>query len=94
MNPNTYPVEDRAVTCSMAYFSAKHFGTGQYYLMTIVDKNGKPFDGESSYRLNVPANAPVRLYWSATVCRAVEAVSNHCPQPVVWSEDSLRRNDR
>jgi hypothetical protein len=51
----------------MAYFSAKHIGTGQYYLMTIVDKDGKPFDGGSTYRLNVPANAPVRLYWSATV---------------------------
>ena len=25
----------------MAYFSAKHLGEGQYYLMTIVDKDGK-----------------------------------------------------
>ena len=34
--------------------------------MTIVDKNGQPFDGAGSYRLTVPANAPVKLYWSAT----------------------------
>ncbi len=34
--------------------------------MTIKDKAGQPFDGSASYRLNVPANAPVTLYWSAT----------------------------
>jgi hypothetical protein len=34
--------------------------------MTIVDKAGMPFDGGSTYRLNVSPNPPVRLYWSAT----------------------------
>ena len=34
--------------------------------MTIKDKQGQPLDGGSNYRLNVPANAPVTLYWSAT----------------------------
>ncbi len=34
--------------------------------MTIVDKTGQPLDGGSNYRLRVPANAPVSLYWSAT----------------------------
>jgi hypothetical protein len=66
-NPNAYPVDGRGVIYSFAYFSPKHLGKGQFYLMEIVDKDGKPFDGGSSYRLNVPANAPVKLYWSATV---------------------------
>ena len=66
-NPNAYPVDGRGVTYSMAFFSAKHLGAGQYYLMTIRDKDRKPFDGSSTYRLHVPANAPVKLYWSATV---------------------------
>jgi hypothetical protein len=35
--------------------------------MTIKDKEGEPFDGGSSYRLTVPADAPVQQYWSATV---------------------------
>ena len=65
-NPDAYPVDGRGITYSMAYFSAKHIGEGQYYLMTIVDKKGKPFGGARTYRLNVPANAPVALYWSAT----------------------------
>jgi len=51
----------------MAYFSAKHLGTGQFYLMTIRDKAGDRLDGSNTYRLTVPPNAPVKLYWSATV---------------------------
>lgn len=66
-DPDSYPIETRGVTYSYAFFSPKHFGAGQSYLMTIKDKEGKPFDGNSTYRLNVPANAPVRQYWSATV---------------------------
>jgi hypothetical protein len=65
--PDSFPVDGRGVGYSMGYFSPKHLGAGQFYLMTIVDKAGKPFDGGSTYRLNVPANAPVKLYWSATV---------------------------
>ena len=49
------------------YFSAKHLGEGQYYLMTIKDKAGNDLDGAKSYRLHVPPDPPVRLYWSATV---------------------------
>ena len=63
---DAYPVEGRGTSYSMAYFSTKHLGEGQYYLMTVVDKDGKPFDGGSGYRLHVPADAPVSLYWSAT----------------------------
>ena len=65
-NPDAYPVDGRGVAYSMAFFSAKHLGAGQYYLMTIRDKDRKPLDGNGTYRLNVPANAPVKLYWSAT----------------------------
>ena len=64
--PDAYAVDSRGISYSMAFFSAKHLGEGQYYLMTIVDKAGQPLDGGATYRLNVPANAPVRLYWSAT----------------------------
>ena len=34
-NTNAYPVDGRGVAYSMAFFSAKHLGAGQYYLMTI-----------------------------------------------------------
>jgi hypothetical protein len=65
--PNVYPVDVRGVTFSYAYFTPKHVGAGSSYLLTIADKNGQLLDGGATYRLNVPANAPVRQYWSATV---------------------------
>jgi len=66
-NPDSYPVDGRANAYSVAFFSPKHLGAGQFYLFNIKDKQGKPFDGKNTYRLTVPANAPVKLYWSATV---------------------------
>jgi hypothetical protein len=65
-DPDSYPIDGRAVYFSVAYFTAKHLGAGQFYLMTINDKAGQPFDGKKTYRLHVPPKAPVKLYWSAT----------------------------
>jgi hypothetical protein len=65
-DPGSYPVLDRGVAYAMGYFSAKHLGAGQFYLMAIKDQTGKPLEGKSTYRLNVPGNAPVKQYWSAT----------------------------
>lgn len=64
--PNIYPIDERAISYSMAYFSAKKLGTGQYYLMTIKDKDGQEFDGSKLYKLHLPAKVPVKLYWSVT----------------------------
>jgi len=57
-NPDSYPVDMRGLAYSFAFFSPKHLGEGQFYLMTIVDKAGQPFNGAKTYRLVVPANAP------------------------------------
>ncbi|HSZ33469.1 MAG TPA: DUF1254 domain-containing protein, partial [Puia sp.] len=67
VDTSVYPVDERAAAYSIAYFSAKHLGVGQYYLMTIQDANGKPFDGATLYQLHLPANVPVKLYWSVTL---------------------------
>lgn len=64
---NNYPSDGRGVTYSMAYFSTKHIGTGQFYLMSIKDRDGNSLDGSKLYKLHLPANVPVRLYWSVTV---------------------------
>ncbi|MFH6950056.1 DUF1254 domain-containing protein [Flavobacterium sp. FlaQc-51] len=64
--PNIYPIDERAISYSMAYFSAKKLGTGQYYLMTVKDNNDQPFDGSKLYKLHLPAKVPVKLYWSVT----------------------------
>jgi hypothetical protein len=65
--PDVYPVDVRGVTFSYAYFTPKHLGGGSSYLLAIADKEGRLLDGGTAYRLTVPANAPVRQYWSATV---------------------------
>jgi len=66
-DPDEYPVDSRGLIFTFAFFTPKHLGEGQFYLMTVKDRNGQSFDGSKNYRLTVPANAPVRQYWSATV---------------------------
>jgi hypothetical protein len=63
---DSYAVTDRAVSYAMGFFSAKHLGGGQFYLMTVQDRDGRQLDGRQTYRLTVPAGAPVTQYWSAT----------------------------
>lgn len=65
-DPDIYPIDERGVLFSFAFFTPKHLGQGQFYLMTTKDKNGEAFHGGDTYRLIVPPNAPVKQYWSAT----------------------------
>lgn len=65
--PDSYPTDNRGLLYTIGFFSAKHIGESQFYLMQIADKDGNPLDGNSSYKLNVPANVPVKQYWSMTV---------------------------
>ena len=82
----TIPWRAVASLYSYVYFSPKHLGEGQFYLVTVADKDGKSFDGGSTYRLNVPANPPVRLYWSATVYdRATHALIRDMPSSAISS---------
>jgi hypothetical protein len=66
-DPNVYPVDARGLLFTFIFFTPKRLGEGQFYLMAIDDKEGQALDGGNTYRLNVPANAPVRQYWSATL---------------------------
>ncbi len=84
-DPNSYPRDGRGTTYHFAFFSAKHFGAGQFYLITIKDEQGETLDGAGDYRLTVPANVPVNLYWSATIYdRAVHTLIRDLP----WSSRS------
>ncbi|MCP9841969.1 DUF1254 domain-containing protein [Synechococcus sp. J7-Johnson] len=66
-DPNLYPVDARGLLFSFIFFTPKRMGEGQFYLMAIDDKEGQTLDGGKTYRLNIPANAPIRQYWSATI---------------------------
>lgn len=63
---DSYPTDARGLAYTFGFFSAKHLGQGQFYLMTTRDAQGQPLDGGASYVLTVPRDAPVKLYWSAT----------------------------
>jgi hypothetical protein len=65
-NSDSYPTDGRGTTYAMAFFCPKRSAAGSYYLMATRDKQGRPLDGGSTYRLTVPPNVPVTQYWSAT----------------------------
>jgi hypothetical protein len=45
----------------------KRPGPSSAYLSAYKDKAGHWLDGGTSYRLRVPPNAPIKLFWSVTV---------------------------
>ena len=61
-----YPIDERGMAYSYAYIGIKRLGAGQFYLISIRDKDGQSFAGGQTYRLSVPANPPVEQYWSVT----------------------------
>ena len=65
-DPNHFPLDARGLAYHYAYIGIKRLGAGQFYLINIKDKDGESYDGGKNYRLNVPANAPVKQYWSVT----------------------------
>src|SRR5499426_906254 len=88
-DPNSYAIDGRAAMYHMAYFSAKHLGAGQFYLLAIHDGTGQPLDGNKTYRLSVPANAPVEQYWSATAYdRQTHALIVGMSRPSLASNDT------
>jgi hypothetical protein len=92
--PDTYSIDARGLAESLAYSTLKHLGAGQFYLMAARDKDGRALDGGGNYRLNVPADAPVKQYWSATVYdRATHALIRDVSRPSRSSQSpGLQRN--
>jgi hypothetical protein len=65
-DPNEYPIDSRGLAYSYAFIGIKRLGAGQFYSISIRDKDGDAFDGSKTYRLHVPPNVPVEQYWSVT----------------------------
>jgi hypothetical protein len=80
-DPDAYPIDDRGLAYSYAFVGIKRLGVGQMYLISIRDKDGQAFDGGKTYRLRVPANAPVEQYWSVTAYdRQTHALIRNMPR--------------
>ena len=84
---DTYSVDARGLTDFWAFTTVKHLGAGQFYLMTLLDKDGEPLDGSKTYRLTVPADVPIKQFWSATVYdRATHTFVRETPAPARSSQ--------
>lgn len=93
-DPNQYGLDGRAVMYHMAYFSPKVLGAGQFYLLNLGDRAGKPLDGAKTYRLSVPANAPIDQYWSVTAYdRETHALIRGVSRPSLASNDTAVRTN-
>lgn len=80
-NHDKYAVDARGVAYTYAYIAIKRLGAGQFYLITIRDKDGQPYDGAHTYRLRVPPNVPVDQYWSVTAYdRETHALIKNMPR--------------
>ncbi len=65
--PNYFGVDARAIAFYQYFCPTAKLGTGSFYFASFHDKSGKPLEGGTTYRLRVPANVPVREFWSFTV---------------------------
>jgi hypothetical protein len=65
-NHDKYAIDARGVAYTYAYIAIKRLGVGQFYLISIRDKDGQAYDGAKTYRLQVPPNVPIEQYWSVT----------------------------
>jgi hypothetical protein len=82
-----------AVTPAMALTKA---GAGSDYASAFVDSNKKPLDGSKTYRLNIPANPPVKDFWALTMYDNQTRSQLQTGQkfPTVGSQtEGIRKND-
>jgi hypothetical protein len=97
-DPDKYPVDARGFTYTFAFVGIKRLGTGQFYLVSIRDKDGNPFDGGKTYRMTVPANPPVEQYWDGVRPRDACSDPQHAAgQPLLADSrdaEERRRLDR
>ena len=45
----------------------KMVGKGSQYMMGLRDSEGNAFDGGKTYKLNIPANVPMKEFWDVTI---------------------------
>jgi len=80
-NHDKYAVDARGVGYTYAYIAIKRLGAGQFYLISIRDKDGQPYDGSKTYRLTVPPDVPIEQYWSVTAYdRQTHALIKNMPR--------------
>ena len=65
--PTYFGVDARGIALYQFFCPPAKLGTGSFYFAAFFDHSGNPLEGANNYRLHVPANVPVRDFWSITV---------------------------
>jgi hypothetical protein len=87
---NSYPIDARGVTYTVGFIGIKKLGTAQFYLIDFKDKAGNQLDGGNTYRLPIPADPPVKQYWSVTAYdRQTHALIKHLDRASCASNDAV-----
>jgi hypothetical protein len=72
-------------------------GVGQRYLAAYKDAKGEWLNGSNTYKLHVPANPPVKQFWSVTYydegTRQMAATRQGRPDISSHKEDIIKNND-
>ncbi len=69
-----FAIDARAETFSMYCCAPVKLGAASAYIYAARDMDGEPLDARSNYKLHVPANVPVKQFWSLTAYDAKTAV--------------------
>lgn len=65
-----------------------------FYLMTAKDADGNPLEASKTYRINVPANAPMRDFWSVIAYGLKSRTFANYPRfTVASSDEGVKPND-
>lgn len=62
--PSYIALEDRGAYFQPIFSSVKTFGAATFYLSNAKDEDGNWLDGGKNYKFTVPADAPVKNFWS------------------------------
>ena len=71
---SAYATDPRAETYSMYCCAPAKLGAATAYIYTARDVDGNPIEATSNYTLHVPADVPVKQFWSLTAYDALTAV--------------------
>lgn len=100
--PNYDQLDERAAWFYEAVVISKGMltqtpGVGQRYIAAYKDSKGEWLDGGNTYRLHVPANPPVKQFWSVTYydedTRQMAATPQGRPDVSSHKEDIVKNGD-
>jgi len=92
-NSEEYALESRAAFFFLGCAPPKKPGGASFYLFGQKDADGTILQGSNNYKLNVPANVPIKQFWAATVYDQLESnLIRESPKVEVNSYHNLQKN--